>query len=144
MLRKYHFDKHFKGESDSSVRAEIWNGNYIKLVDDVKYLLTGSDKLMEKLKDDYKWELHFPEQIQDFKFANFVNASLKEAHITVDIVGGNHDASRFLSSAQNYVSQILERWFPWFLAECRKICKIKDQYVSCGNTSDSRCCRDSD
>jgi len=68
MLRKYHFDKHFKGESDSSVRAEIWNGNYIKLVDDVKYLLTGSDKLMEKLKDDYKWELHFPEQIQDFKF----------------------------------------------------------------------------
>ena len=68
MLRKYHFDKHFKSDAETEIKAEIWNGNYIKLVDDVKYLLTGNNQLMDKLKDNYGWELHFPEKIDDFKF----------------------------------------------------------------------------
>ena len=68
MLRKYHFDKHFKEDVSTSVKSEIWNHNHIKLVDDVKNLLLGNDKLMDKLKDDYKWELHFPNTIEDFKF----------------------------------------------------------------------------
>jgi hypothetical protein len=68
MLRKYHYDKRFKSDATNETKAEIWNGNYIKLVDDVKKLLTGSDKLMDCLKNEYKWELHFPENINDFKF----------------------------------------------------------------------------
>ena len=68
MLRKYHFDKRFKADCDPAIKSEIWNNNYIKLVGDVKHLLTGSDQLMDKLKDEYKWELHFPEKIDDFKF----------------------------------------------------------------------------
>ena len=68
MLRKYHFDKHFKEDIDPSIKSEIWNKNHIKLVDTIKKLLMGNDKLMDKLKDDYKWELHFPEKIDDFKF----------------------------------------------------------------------------
>ncbi len=70
MLRKYHFDKHFKAGVDSSIKSEIWNKNYIKLVDTIKKLLMGNDSLMDKLKNDYKWELHFPEVIDDFKFNN--------------------------------------------------------------------------
>ena len=68
MLRKYHYDKRFKSDVKKEDRAEIWNGNHIKLVDDVKKLLTGSNKLMDCLKNEYKWELHFPETINDFKF----------------------------------------------------------------------------
>ena len=68
MLRKYHFDKLFKEDVDPSIKSEIWNKNHIKLVDTIKKLLMGNDKLMDKLKDDYKWELHFPEKIDDFKF----------------------------------------------------------------------------
>ena len=68
MLRKYHYDKRFKSDVSKEDKAEIWNGNHIKLVDDVKKLLTGSDKLMDCLKNEYKWELHFPETINDFKF----------------------------------------------------------------------------
>lgn len=68
MLRKYHYDRRFKLDVTNETRAEIWNGNYIKLVDDVKKILTGSDKLMDLLKNEYKWELHFPENIDNFKF----------------------------------------------------------------------------
>jgi hypothetical protein len=69
MLRKYHYDKKFKSDVSNETKADIWNGNYLKLVDDVKKLLTGNDKLMDCLKNEYKWELHFPEKIDDFKFS---------------------------------------------------------------------------
>ena len=56
MLRKYHFVNNFKEDADEEVIREAWDKNYIKLVDDIKYLLCGVDKLMDKLKNDYKWE----------------------------------------------------------------------------------------
>jgi hypothetical protein len=68
MLRKYHFANKFKEDADEEVISEAWDKNYIKLVDDIKYLLCGVDTLMDKLKNDYKWELHFPEVIKDFTF----------------------------------------------------------------------------
>jgi len=70
MLRRYHFDRRFKDDVSDEVKSEIWNNNHIKLVDDVKNLLLGNDKLMDKLKDDFKWELHFPEKLDNFKFEN--------------------------------------------------------------------------
>ena len=56
----------FKEDADEEVIREAWDKNNIKLVDDIKYLLCGANKLMDKLKNDYKWELHFPETIKDF------------------------------------------------------------------------------
>ncbi len=68
ILRKYHFDKKFHDKLDDNVKEEIWNNNYIQLVDDVIRVISGRDVLMDKLKNDYKWEMHFPDNMNNFKF----------------------------------------------------------------------------
>ena len=47
----------FKENADEEIIRESWDKNYIQLVDNIKYLLCGDNKLMDKLKNDYKWEL---------------------------------------------------------------------------------------
>jgi hypothetical protein len=68
MLRKYHFMNKFKENACDDAMCAIWDQNYIKLVDDINYLFCVENTLLNKLKNDYKWELHFPETIKDFEF----------------------------------------------------------------------------
>lgn len=73
-LRKLHFNDKFMDKLDVKIKEELWNNNYIKLVDDVLGVINGQSKILEKLKNDYKWELHFPD---DCKKINFDEATMK-------------------------------------------------------------------
>jgi hypothetical protein len=79
MLRKHHYENKFNIDVDKEVKAEIWNNNYLNLVEDVRDILIGNSKLMDKLKAEYSWELHFPDEITDFKFNKDMLKSIFDA-----------------------------------------------------------------
>ena len=79
MLRKHHYENKFNIDVEREVKAEIWNNNYLNLVEDVRDILIGNSKLMDKLKAEYSWELHFPDEITDFKFNKDMLKSIFDA-----------------------------------------------------------------
>ena len=68
VLRKYYYDKKFKPGVDDTIKAEIWNNNYLNVLENVRTLMHNNDELLNRLKDEYKWEMHFPTKIKGFKF----------------------------------------------------------------------------
>jgi hypothetical protein len=68
LVKKFYYERTFKMDTPSEIKADIWNGNKINFMENCLNVLYNNE-VMTKLKDNYKWALHFPEEIRDkFKF----------------------------------------------------------------------------
>lgn len=68
LLKKHYFEKRFKSETDSNIKADIWNNNKITFMKNVINTIEKND-LVKKLKDNYKWTLLLPDDVDSsFKF----------------------------------------------------------------------------
>lgn len=66
-LKKYYFKKQFKKGTDEKFLTELWNDKKLNFVSKIKEILT-KENVLDKLKSNYGWSLHFPEKIEkDFK-----------------------------------------------------------------------------
>ena len=57
--------KSFKQGTPPEVVSKIWDNNYINLVDNIQRIIMGNENILNKLKDNYKWELYIPNEIND-------------------------------------------------------------------------------
>lgn len=67
-LRRFFYDMKFHYDTPNEIKSDIWNNNKINFMDNCLNILYSND-VIQKLKDNYGWELYLPEEIQgNFKF----------------------------------------------------------------------------
>ena len=67
-LRKYFFNNQFNKTISKEELAEIWNSKKVDFAYKLKEILTDKEHVLNKLKNNYKWSLHFTEELNGFKF----------------------------------------------------------------------------
>ena len=60
LIKKYHYMKSFKQGTAPEVLGEIWDNNYINLVGNIQRIILGNENILNKLKEEYKWEVYIP------------------------------------------------------------------------------------
>ena len=68
LIKKYYFKKQFIKDTNDQQLKELWNNNKFILINKVSNILY-KDNIIEKLKNNYMWELHMPNEFKNnFKF----------------------------------------------------------------------------
>jgi phage pi2 protein 07 len=68
LLKKYYYNKIFIPDTPREVMSELWNNRKVQFMQNCLNILYNN-QVIDKLKKNYGWVLHFPEEIKEnFKF----------------------------------------------------------------------------
>lgn len=102
-IRRFFYSMNFKDDTPYDVKCDIWNNNKIEFMNNCLNVLYKND-VISKLKQNYKWELYFPEEIKNtFKFdKNDLDLCFNQ----VDFKYLNKDKSTHNLILKNYINTI--------------------------------------